>query len=383
MKCKIRRFNYFKSFFIFQFQVELAFFTSLRENPRIEFISVPQHRTGAILVVLAMFFQMAVSISKHLTDVFDVNKGKKSGMTRNIIELGMLVLLEGLLIFFGRQYFKSLDELARAQKEFDVRKCECSVEHDHPMLLEEINLFMASSSSAHDGIERFNRLVKRNLKIYAPFKGVRSVFVVSYIPCFILGGLLHVRWWLSIVDDWAGGKIWGYKGGYTVAFKYIAYYVYVGLVAFPMLIYLFLVMLKFMWWVETSIFRLRNPVLIVFLYLAFLAFDVFVPVRMWILVNCFKNVAKVFVNNWIYAFQASPFGLMPQFFVMPHPHGLGWDNWKMLWYPNQYEVPVWGRVFVIMWIVVSSIGTYWLFESAYLQSMRLRIWGWIRKRIWC
>ncbi len=336
---------------------------------------MPQHRTGTILVLIATFFQVAVGIFDYVLTV-----RKNNGILRSTVYMIMFVTLEALLIFFGRQYFKSLDELARVQREFDVRKCECSVEHDHPMLLKEINRFMKSSSSADDGIQRFNELVKRNLRTYAPFKGFRSVLVVSYIPCFILGGiniaLRQTDSWLEIVDGWAAGFVDG--SGHIWSFKYITYYLYSCLVAFPMLIYLFLLMLKVMWWVE-KFFDLRNPVLIFLLYTAFLAFDVFVPVRIWIWVNGFSNLAAVLISNWVYAFQTSPFSLMPMLFVFTPPFGFGWFWDSFL--PVKYTIPVWGRVFVIIWIVVSSIGTYWLFESAYLQSMRLKIWGWVRKRM--
>ncbi len=388
--------------YIVIFQVELAFFSALRENPRIEFVSVPQHQAATIFVAMFMVFEAVTATASYITSITTVDLNYQS-LQVNIFSFIFSMVSNALLVYFGRIYFRSLDKLAEAQVNFDVRNSACGMAQDHPLLLTTIDHYLGSEEVPGSGIQIFNELVKKNLRMHAPFSGPRSVLVVSYIPAVIIGatllgnqdptfawmrGRIHSQQhnhnpiqspalsWMTYLDIWATGQM-----GFTYDTwnaPWIVWQVYVYAVANPMRIYSFLAFLKVMWWFEKWC-SVKNVFLVIGLYAFFLLFDTFVPIRLWLWAIAVFWSSGSIADSWRYFWYPFPFTQWPSLLTASQPFGMGLyshGDW-----PKLFSVPVWSRVLIVIWMVLSSLGIYWLFESAYLQRLRLKAWGWVQDKI--
>eukprot|EP00400_MALV-I_sp_L67-5_P000733 gene733-140_t len=179
---------------------ELAVYTRVRKNPKVEFVSSAKQSLQIFLLSLVFLLTcLAATLDSwgwklsavdvwFQRDLFTANSNDIEAWSVWLLTVFTMIVL----FLLGQRHFKSNDALSGSLKSFRLQDANLSNPRDKPFLLNFVEeQFREGSDDPVSGVSRFNRFVREDVSKYLVVHGVRSWTLFSY-PTAVLAGSVYI-----------------------------------------------------------------------------------------------------------------------------------------------------------------------------------------------
>ena len=142
----------------------------------------------------------------------------------------------------------------------------------------------------------------------------------------------------------------------------------------PLQMYVLGFLLKVLW-----VFERRTHCIITFIVL--IVFDQIIPVREWLFYLFGSSMFYGLTTYRTWQVITNPLSMMPSVLVDPTVLGLGFNH-HFGWKEVTIHLPIYGRVFLWIWLSLVTLLTWLMYEPVWSYKLRKACFRWVRRKTW-